>query len=133
MFSSRSYRIVVAVEAIALLGGGALLGATGHGEYTIAWYAGVVGIHFLVFGRPYWAGFYLLGAALFVAGALGAIVGLEGGSSSSVKATSGLVAAMSLFAAGGWTLIRAWLDARASRQPPDGQASVDERWIGHPN
>jgi hypothetical protein len=59
IFSAAGYRIVVALEVVALFGGGALLGATGHTEYTIAWYAGVVGIHFLVF-RP-----TLLGWVLF--------------------------------------------------------------------
>jgi hypothetical protein len=113
IFSAAGYRIVVALEVIALFGGGALLGATGHTEYTIAWYAGVVGIHFLVFGRLYWAGFYLLGAALVAAGFVGAIVGLAGGSSSAIKATSGLVAATSLFAAGIWTVVRAWTGAQA--------------------
>jgi hypothetical protein len=112
MFSSAGYRLVVGLEVIGLFGGGALLGATGHSEYTIAWYASVVGIHFLVLGRLYWAGFYLLGAALIAAGFVGAIVGLAGGSSSAVKATSGLVAATSLFTAGSWTVLRAWTHAQ---------------------
>ncbi|MBV9422102.1 MAG: hypothetical protein JOZ98_04280 [Solirubrobacterales bacterium] len=43
LFSSPAYRRVVALEVIALVGGGVLLGSTGHGEYTIAWFAGVVG------------------------------------------------------------------------------------------
>lgn len=92
---------------VALFGGGALLGATGHSEYTVAWYAAVVGIHFVVFGRLYRAGLYCLGAALLAAGVLGAAVGVAAGSASAVKATSGLIAATSLFAAGGWTVLRA--------------------------
>ena len=108
MFSSPGYRVVVALEVIALFGGGALLWATGHSEYTIAWYAWVVGIHFVIVGRLCWAGFYLLGAGLLAAGYIGAIVGLAGGDSSAIKATSGLVAATSLSAAGGWTVLRAW-------------------------
>lgn len=54
MFSSRGYRLVVGLEVIALVVGGALLGVTGHSEYTIAWFAGVVGVHFLAFGRLFW-------------------------------------------------------------------------------
>lgn len=58
MFSSPAYRLVVALEVVALLGGALLLGAIGHREYIIAWFATVVGIHFLAFGRLFWAGFY---------------------------------------------------------------------------
>jgi hypothetical protein len=105
MFSSRGYRLVVAVEVIALLAGAALLGATGHSEYTIAWFAAVVGVHFLAFGRLFLTGFYWLGAALLAAGVAGAIVGLAGAGSDAIRAVSGLIAAASLFAAGGWTVM----------------------------
>lgn len=105
MFSSRGYRLVVALEVIALVAGGALLGATGHSEYTIAWFAGVVGVHFLAFGRLFWTGFSWLGVALLAAGAAGAIVGLAGGGSDAIRAVSGLMAAASLLAAGGWTVL----------------------------
>lgn len=105
MFSSRGYRLVVALEVIALVAGGLLLGTTGHSEYTIAWFAAVVGVHFLAFGRLFWAGFYWLGAALVAAGAAGAIVGLAGAGSDAVRAVSGLIAAASLFASGGWTVL----------------------------
>lgn len=53
MFSSPRYRLVVGLEVIALFGGGALLSATGHSEYTIAWYAAVVGIQSVALGRLY--------------------------------------------------------------------------------
>jgi hypothetical protein len=105
MFSSRGYRLVGALEVIALVAGGALLGATGHSEYTIAWFAGGVGVHFLAFGRLFWTGFYWLGAALLAAGAAGAIVGLAGGGSDAIRAVSRLMAATSLFAAGSWTVL----------------------------
>lgn len=105
MFSSRGYRLVVALEVIALVAGALLLGATGHSEYTIAWFAGVVGVHFVAFGRLFWTGFYWLGAALFAAGAAGAIVGLAGAGSDAIRAVSGLLAAASLFAAGGCAVL----------------------------
>ena len=107
MFSAPGYRLVVVVEAVALFGGGALLGATGHSEYTIAWYAAVVGVHFVVFGRLYWEGFYLLGAGLLAAAVAGTAVGLAGGGTGAVKATAGLMAAACLLAAGAWTLLAA--------------------------
>jgi hypothetical protein len=113
LYYSRGYRLVVALEVIALFGGGALLGATGHSEYTIAWFAGVVGVHFVVFGRLFWAGFHWLGATLLAAGVAGAVVGFAGGGSGAIRAVSGLIAAVSLFAAGGWTVLATQASLRA--------------------
>jgi hypothetical protein len=107
LFGSSHYRLVVAAEVIALVGGGVLLGSTGHGEYTVAWFACVVGAHFVAFGRLFWVGFYWLGAALLAGGIAGAIIGLAGGAPSAVTAVSALIAAASLFAAGGWTVLAA--------------------------
>ena len=53
------------------------------------------------------AGFYWLGTALIAAGIAGTIVGLAGGGLGGIEATTGLIAAASLFAAGGSTLISA--------------------------
>ena len=104
---SRGYRLVVAWEVIALVGGGALLGVTGHSQYTVAWFAGVVGAHFVAFGRLFWVGFYWLGAALLAAALAGAVVGFAGGGAGAIRAVSALIAAASLFAAGGWTVLAA--------------------------
>ena len=52
------------------------------------------------FGRFFWKGFYLLGGALIAAGVIGAIVGVAGGSPSWIVATTGLLAAVSLFTSG---------------------------------
>jgi hypothetical protein len=100
MFLSPSYFLLVALEVVAIGGGSGLLGAAGHREYVIAWVATVVGIHFLAFGRLFWAGFYWLGTALIAAGIAGATVGFAGGGLDGIKATSGLIAAASLFVAG---------------------------------
>lgn len=112
MFSSPTYRLVVALEVVALLGGAVLLGAMGHREYIIAWFATVIGIHFLAFGRLFWAGFYGLGTALIAAGIAGAITGFAGGGLHGIEAVSGLIAAASLFVAGGGTVVRAQADTR---------------------
>ncbi len=115
------YLLIVAVEVAAIGGGGKLLTTTGHGEYFIAWVATAVGIHFLVFGRLFWAGFYWLGAALIAAGIAGAIVGFAGGGVNGIKATSGLIAAASFFVAGGCTVVR----ARASTHLSAAQCSAE--------
>jgi hypothetical protein len=107
MFSSGAYRLIVALEVLALFGGSLLLGSIGHREYIIAWFATVVGVHFLGFGRLFWAGFYWLGAGLVSAGIVGATVGLVGAGAGTIKGTAGLIAAASLFAAGGSTIVRA--------------------------
>jgi hypothetical protein len=86
VFASTGYRLVGAGEVIALVGGGVLLRTTGHSEYTVAWYACVVGVHFVVFGRLFWAGFYWLGTALVAAGFAGAVVGFAGGGSGAIRA-----------------------------------------------
>jgi len=67
------------------------------------------GVHFVVFGRLFWAGFYWLGRALVAAGFAGAVVGFAGGGSGAIRAVAALIAAASLFAACGWTI-------RAERQ-----------------
>ncbi len=105
MFSSSGYRLVVALEVIALIAGGVLLGLGGRSEYTITWFASAVVVHFLILGRLFWAGFYWLGAALLAAGIAGAIVGFAGASSGAIRAVSGLIASVSLFAAGAWTIL----------------------------
>jgi hypothetical protein len=107
MFSSTPYRVTVALEVAALVGGNLLLNGTGHQKYVIAWVAAVVGIHFLAFGRLFWTGFYWLGAALVTSGAIAAIVGLSGGGADAVTALCGLLTAGSLFVAGASTLVRA--------------------------
>jgi hypothetical protein len=105
LFSSTAYRWIVAVEVIALFGGGAVLAATGETAYTIAWFALIVGAHFLVFGRVFWAGFYVI-AVVLIGGALaGAITGLAGGSAAGIRAVTGLVTAADLFLAAAWTVL----------------------------
>jgi hypothetical protein len=106
MFSSPAYRLIAAAEVLALIGGNVFLDAIGHREYTIAWVATVVGIHFLGFGRRLWVGFYRLGAALIAAGIIGAIVGLAGGNADAIEATAGLITAASFLVAGTSTILR---------------------------
>lgn len=112
-FASRGYLVVVVLEVAAIAGGNAVLNASGHGDYVISWIPAVVGVHFVAFGRMYWAGFYWLGAALIGAAAAGTVVGVVGGGADGVLATSGLIAAASLFGAGGWTVGHAQAAARA--------------------
>jgi hypothetical protein len=107
LFSSPAYRRVVALEIISLFAGGVLLGVVGHPEYIAAWYATVVGAHFLAFGHLFDVRFYVLGAALIAAGIAGATAGLAGGGQHGVEAVAGLATAASLFVAGGWTVATA--------------------------
>jgi hypothetical protein len=70
-------------------------------------------MRFVVFGRPFWVGFYRLGAALLAAGVAGAVVTFTGGGPGAISSVSGLIAAASLFAAGGWTVLAARASLRA--------------------
>ncbi len=106
MFATRAYRVVVAVEVVALFGGGAILGATGHSAYVAAWFATVVGAHFLAFGRLYAPFFKALGVLLVAGGVAGAALGLAGGGRDGITAVASLVAAAGLLAAGLWSLAR---------------------------
>lgn len=67
MFASRGYRVIVAIEVVAIVAAGPVLGAFGLGAYTVIWIAFVVGVHFLGFGRLFWRGFYLIGAVMVLA------------------------------------------------------------------
>lgn len=90
-------------EVIAIVVGAIVLSQTGHAQYIPAWVA-VVGVHFLGFGRYFWARYYLLGGTFIAAGIIGAIAGLASHSPGSVAATTGIIAALSLFAAAGRVL-----------------------------
>jgi hypothetical protein len=83
-----------------LFRGGALLNLTGNGQYVIAWYAFVVGVHFLVFGRLFHARFHGLGIAMVVAAAAGAVAGLAGGGPAPILLISGMLSAAALFVVG---------------------------------
>jgi hypothetical protein len=97
VFATSGYWIVVFGEVVALAGGSAVLGATGRTEYQIAWFALVVGVHFLVFGKLFATRFYPIGAALVGAAVAGTVIGLAGGGAGLVEAVTGLVTAVSLF------------------------------------
>ena len=106
MFASRGYRIVVALEVVAIIAGAIVLNATGHPGYVAAWIAAVVGVHFLGFGSLF-ARFYYVVGALIVLGALAAlVVGLAGSGRRAIEATAGLVTAAALLSAAGWRLAR---------------------------
>ena len=105
MFFSTAYRWIVVGEVIALFSGGAILSASGQSTYTILWFALVVGVHFLCFGRVFWTGFYLIGVVLLMAAVAGAVTALAGGSAAQLYAVTGLTAAADLFAASAWTAL----------------------------
>lgn len=105
MFASRSYRVTVAIEVLALAVGTALLSSTHRTEYDIAWTATVVGLHFLIFGRLFAARFYPLGVALLAAAIIGAVINVSGGSQDHATAATGLIAAASLLLTAGVTLL----------------------------
>lgn len=113
MFGSRGYLVWVAAELVALVVGNVVLGAAGHGEYVAAWTALVVGAHFIGFGRLFTPMFYLVGAAFIAAAVVGAAAGAAAGTRQAVEASTGLIAAASLFAAGGWGCWYPFLRRRA--------------------
>ncbi|MEO5678818.1 MAG: hypothetical protein ABIS47_04030 [Acidimicrobiales bacterium] len=106
IFPSPGFIVVNVLQVVALAGGARILTAAGHPDYLIAWSATVVGLHFLALSRLSLPGLSWLGAALITAGAAGLAVGVCGGGPGGIKVASGLMAATSLFAAGGWSTAR---------------------------
>ena len=78
---TRSYRVIVTAEVLALVVGVAVLGRTAP-QLTVPWVVLVVGVHFLAFAR-WWpvAGrfFAVLGSAMVVLALAGGVVGILGG------------------------------------------------------
>ncbi len=107
IFGPAASRRIVALELIALAAGAVVLRASGHPGHTIAWFAAVVGVHFIGFGHFFWRGFYVIGAILIAGAIAGAIVGLSGDGPRAVRAVAGLIAALTLLGAGSWTLLQA--------------------------
>ena len=103
-FRSRQYRTVVAAEAAAIIAGLLALALTGNGKYLAAWFAVVVGVHFVAFGRFFSRMYYALGAVVTAGGVAAAIAGVAGASAAQIGATAGLVAAASLFTAAAWRI-----------------------------
>ncbi len=104
MFAGRSYRVIVAMEVVALVVGNVLLGRTGLGAYVIAWTAFVVGVHFLAFGRAFDRVFTVIGALMIAAAVLGTVLGVAGGGDGVVLAVTGLISAVVLLGAGARTV-----------------------------
>jgi hypothetical protein len=100
MFTTRAYRVTVALEVVALVVGNVLLGRAGLNAYVVAWTAFVVGVHFLVFGRAFDRVFTVIGALMIGAAVLGVVVGVAGGGDGAVMLVAGLLSALVLLGAG---------------------------------
>lgn len=76
-----SYRVIVAIEVVALFGGTAVLGRLAP-QLSVPWVVLVVGVHFLALARWWLAGarpFAVLGAVLTAIALVGGVVGVLGG------------------------------------------------------
>ena len=104
MFTTRTYRVTVAAEVVALVVGNVLLGRAGMGAYVVAWTAFVVGVHFLAFGRAFDRVFTVIGALMVGAAVLGVVVGVAGGGDGAVVLVAGLLSAAVLLGAGARTV-----------------------------
>jgi hypothetical protein len=78
---TRSYRLIVAIEVVALFGGALLLGRLAP-QLSVPWVVLVVGVHFLALARWWLVGarpFLVLGSVLTVIALVGGAIGLLGG------------------------------------------------------
>ncbi len=104
MFTSRTYRVTVALEVVALVVGNVLLGRAGLNAYIVAWTAFVVGVHFLAFGRAFDRVFTAIGGLMVGAAVVGVVVGLAGAGDGAVVLVAGLLSAAILLGAGARTV-----------------------------
>ncbi|GAA4787276.1 hypothetical protein GCM10023200_21820 [Actinomycetospora chlora] len=85
---TRSYRLIVTVEVVALFGGAILLGRLAP-QFSVPWVVLVVGVHFLALARWWLVGarpFLVLGAVLTVVALARAAVAAVGGPASAPTA-----------------------------------------------
>ena len=106
LFSSRAYIVIVVAEVLAIVGGNLILTATGLDQFRIALVSAVVGLHFVVFGRLFWSGFYWLGAAMLASAAVGTAVGAIADDANLILVIVGFGSAASLFVAATPALLR---------------------------
>lgn len=104
----KSYWLVVAIEAVALIGGAQLLsGPLDLPEAGVAWVSVVVGVHFIplavIFRQPF---FHWLGAAIAGCGAVGIVLALLGSGALPIDLVAGIVPGALLLAFGWWGVHR---------------------------
>ena len=111
---NRRYWLILAVEAVALFGGLAVINNVLHRTaVSVAWVALVVGVHFFGLAWIWRMGLYhWLGAAMSVLGLAGVLVYALGGTAPTVGLVAGVGSGLALYAAvgvalrhalGGWT------------------------------
>lgn len=113
IFRSRGYVVTLAAELVALFAGNAVLNVSSHSEYVPVWTALVVGVHFIGLGHLFGALFHWVGGAFVAAAVIGGTVGASAGTTAEIEASTGLVAAASLFASGVLGLLASRLSDRA--------------------
>ncbi|MFC4019321.1 hypothetical protein ACFOW4_15420 [Micromonospora sp. GCM10011542] len=113
-FTHRGYWSIVALEAVALFGGLAVINGVLHrSAVSVAWVAVVVGVHFFglawIWRMPLFHG---LGAAMTVLGLAGFVIYALGGSAAAVGVVAGVGSGIALYAA----IAVALRDARRRRE-----------------
>ncbi|QQB15089.1 hypothetical protein [Brevibacterium casei] len=113
---SRSYWIIVAVEALALFGGAKLLSGLGYPELGVAWVAVVVGTHFYALGYVFRLGrFHVLATVVTLLGVAGFIAFLAS-APAFIPVLAGVIPGFVLLAFALWAL------APAASAPAPGNA-----------
>jgi hypothetical protein len=105
-FVNRSYWLIVALEAVALFGGLAVVNGVLHRTaVSVAWVAVVVGVHFFGLGRIWRMQLYhWLGAAITVLGLAGFLIYALGGQAAAVGLVAGVGSGAALYATVGVAL-----------------------------
>jgi hypothetical protein len=99
-YVDRRYWLIVALEAVALFGGLAVVNGVLHRpEISVAWVALVVGVHFFGLGRIWHLpAYHRLGAVMTVLGIAGFLVHALGGPAAAVGLVAGVGSGATLYA-----------------------------------
>lgn len=98
-FDTRRYWVIVALEAIALFGGLAVINLVLHQpKIAVAWIAFVVGVHFFGLAAAFrLARFHVLGAAQTLLGIAGFVLAATGADAGTIGLVSGVLSGVALF------------------------------------
>jgi hypothetical protein len=111
----RGYRLVVAAEVVAGIGGSVLL-TVGFGlsNAGLAWISFVVGVHFLGLAKVWRApSIALVGAAIGVLGAVGLAIAVARGTETVIALVAGVGPGVVLLGGSAWSAWAAWAAARS--------------------
>ncbi len=102
----RRFRLVVAAEVVAIVGGAVVLGRLGLALAVLPWVVFVVGAHFVALGRVWRrASLAVVGVVVAVCGAVGFALAVAGAPDAAIAAVAGIAPGAALLAGCWWAAV----------------------------